>query len=195
MRGSARLVATTLVLLYNHAPHSSLGSTEEDIDETVHGIPRDLAPYRQTVSGTNTITTQTLETSRSIRHQIDLLKVVADTLEETYALLNTLQATSQKMAAARPSPEYARAVYRWRRWCTQYETFLHKPLGTPWAFAGVPFPTFTIKTPHDETPSVPFIVGRTLSPKVGTSVYLNPAFFPTEYKTDLSSCILYPGAI
>ena len=176
MRGSARLVGTTLVLPYNHVPHSILGSEhEEDMDETVYGISRDLAPYRQTVSGTNTLTIQTLETARSLRNQIDQLTAVADALDETYALLNSLQATSQKMAAARPSPEYARAVYRWRRWFTQYQAFLHKPLGTPWAFAGVSFPTFTIKTPHDETPSVLFTPGRTLSPKVGTSVYLNTA--------------------
>ena len=45
MRGSARLVGTTLVLPYNHVPHSSLGSEhEEDMDETMYGIPRDLAP-------------------------------------------------------------------------------------------------------------------------------------------------------
>jgi hypothetical protein len=132
MRGSARLIGTTLVLPCNHVPHSSLGSEQEDdLDETLYGIPRDLAPYRQTVSGTNTLTIQTLETSRSLRNQIDQLTAVADALDETYALLNSLQATSQKMAEARPSPEYTRAVYRWRRWFTQYQEFLRKPLGTP----------------------------------------------------------------
>ena len=117
MRGSARLVGTTLVLPYNHVPHSSLGSEhEEDMDETMYGIPRDLAPYRQTVSGTNTLTIQTLEAARSVRNQIDQLTAVADALDETYTLLNSLQATSLKMAEARRSPENTRAVYRWRRW-------------------------------------------------------------------------------
>ena len=37
MRGSTRLVGTTLVLPYNHVPHSSLGSEhEEDMDETMY---------------------------------------------------------------------------------------------------------------------------------------------------------------
>ena len=101
MRGSARLVGTTLVLPYNHVTHSSLGSEhEDDLDETIYGIPRDLAPYRQTVSGTNTLTIQTLETARTVRNQIDQLTAVADVLEDTYRLLNCLQATSQKMAEA-----------------------------------------------------------------------------------------------
>ena len=106
-----------------------LAEHEDDLDETIYGIPRDLAPYRQTVSGTNTLTIQTLETARTLRNQ--QLTAVADVLEDTYRLLNCLQATSQKMAEARPSPEYTRAVYRWRRWFTQYQEFLRKPLGTP----------------------------------------------------------------
>ena len=210
MRGSAKLVGTTLVLPYNHVPHASLGSEhEDDMDEMMYGIPRDLAPYRQTVSGTNTLTIQTLETARSVRNQIDQLTAVADALDETYTLLNSLQATSQKMAEARPSPEYTRAVYRWRRWFTQYQEFLRKPHGTPWAFAGLSFPTFTIPTPHDETPSAPFTPGKTLSPRVGTSIYLSTAPYchrvqdrlvfmyslPRSHKTQLPDTIdEFPGA-
>ena len=151
MRGSARLIGARLVLSYNHAPNSSLGSEQEDdLDETLYGIPRDLAPYSQTVIGTNTLTIQTLETARTMRNQIYQLTAVACVLEETYRLLNCLQATNQQLAEARPSPEYARAVWRFRRWATQYQEFLYKPLGTPWAFAGPPMPTFTIPIPHDE---------------------------------------------
>ena len=110
-----------------------------------------------------------------MRNQIDQLMAVAGVLEETYRLLNCLQATNQQLAEARPLPEYARAVYRFRRWATRYQEFLHKPLGTPWAFAGPPMPTFTPPIPHDETPSAPFTPGQTLSRRPGSSCHLSTA--------------------
>ena len=41
----------------------------------------------------------------------------------TYRLLNRLQATTQQLAEARPSPEYAKAVSRNRRWVQKYKEF------------------------------------------------------------------------
>ena len=54
MRGSARLIGTTPVLPYNHVPHSSLGSEQDDdLDETLYGIPRDWVPTgRQSLAPT-----------------------------------------------------------------------------------------------------------------------------------------------
>ena len=76
-------------------------------------------------------------------------------------------------------------------------------------FRRLVFPNFHHKDPHDETPSVPFTPGRTLSPKVGTSVYLNTAPYchrvqdrlvfmyslPRSHKTQLPDTIdIFPGA-
>ena len=87
MQGSVRVVGGMLTLPYNHPPHSSLGSTqEEELPETLYGIPRDLEPYNQTAIGTNTLTIQTLEASRTLRTQINQLAAAAEVLEETYRL-------------------------------------------------------------------------------------------------------------
>ena len=116
-----------LTLPYNHPQHSSLGAAlEDELPETLYGIPRDLEPYNQTVIGTNTLTIQTLETSRTLRSQITQLAAAADIFEETYRLLNRLQATTQQLAEARPSPEYARAVWRNRRWVQRYQQILNQ---------------------------------------------------------------------
>ena len=139
MQGSVRVIGGRLTLPYDHPPHSSLGAAlEEELPETLCGIPRDLEPYNQTVIGTNTFTIQTLETSRILRTQITQLAAASDIFEEFYRLLNRLQATTQQLAEARPSPEYARAVWRNRRWDQRYHEFLTKPPGVPWAFAGPP---------------------------------------------------------
>ena len=176
MQGSVRLIGGRLTLPYNHPPHSSLGSAqEEDLPETLYGIPRDLEPYNQTVIGTNTLTIQTLETSRTLRTQITQFAAAAEVFEETYRLLNRLQATTQQLAEARPSPEYARAVWRNRRWVQKYQEFLNKPPGAAWAFPGPTMPTFTIPIPHDVTPSAPFTPGATLSPREGISYHLGTA--------------------
>ena len=92
-------------------------------------------------------------------------------------MLNRLQATTQQLAEARPSPEYARAVWRNRRWVQRYQEFLNKPPGMAWAFAGPTMPTFTIPIPHDFTPSAPFTPGQTLSPREGLSFHLSTAPF------------------
>ena len=106
---------------YNNPPHSSPGSAqEEELPETLYGIPRDMEPYNQTVIGTNTLTVQALETSRTLRTQIHQLATAAEVIEEAYRLLLRLQATAQHLAEARPSPEYAKAVSRNRHWVQKY---------------------------------------------------------------------------
>ena len=120
-----------MTLPYDHPPHSRVGAAlEEELPETRYGIPRDLEPYNQTVIGTNTLTIQTLESSRTLRTQITQFVAVAYIFEKTYRMLNRLQATTQQLAEARPSPEYARAVWRNRRWVQRYQEFLNKLPGT-----------------------------------------------------------------
>ena len=188
--GSIRLIGHMMVLPYNHVPHSSLGSAhDQDLDVTLYGIKRDLAPYHQTVTGTNTHAIQTTETARTMRHYVDQLTAAAGVLEETYTLLNSLQATSQKLAADKPSAEYGRAVSRHRNFATQYEEFLRKSHDAPWAFIGKYMPTFTIAEPHDVTHSAPFVIGRTLTPRSGTSCFLSTT--PFHYRVQDHTVYMY----
>ena len=94
MFGSVRIIDDRLVLPYDHIPHTSLGAeiegdlAEQDQTSRIHGIQRDLLPYRQTVSGTTTLAAQTIETARTIKNHIDQLTMVHEVLEGTYHLLN-----------------------------------------------------------------------------------------------------------
>jgi hypothetical protein len=183
MRGSVRIIGNMMVLPYDHIPQTSLGAeVEGDLDVMVHGIQRDLKPYQQTVSGTTTLAIQTIETSRTIKNHIDQLTMVHEVLEETYRLLNVLQTTSQTLAEARPSPEYARAVSRNRRWTTKHKEALLQPPDTPWAFVDKTMPQWMrphLRGPAEQwDPLVKFGLTRGLCPA------LNPLHRPdSDYDT------------
>ena len=121
LQGNVRVIGVFLILPYDHPPHSnSCPTQEEEQPETLYGIPRDMAPYNQTVIGTTTLTSQALEASRTLRTQIHQLMTAAEVIEDGYRLLLSLQSATQHLAEAAPKPEYAKAVSRNRHWVPKY---------------------------------------------------------------------------
>ena len=80
----------------------------------MYGKTRDMAPYNQIVFGTTTIASQAVDTARHLRTQAHQLATAAGVVEDCYRLLLGLQCTTQYMADAAPSPEYAKTVSRYR---------------------------------------------------------------------------------
>ena len=106
-----------------------------------------------------------MDTARRLLDQAHHLTTAAGIIKETHQLLNQLQSTAERLAAAEPSDEFVRALAWYHSSTSRYCAFLSRSAGQQYSIAGPPMPQYRLAGTKDIKPRAVPTPGYALLPQ------------------------------